>query len=122
MLRRRALHRPERRQLVRAVVVLRLPADAVLGAFAPAARAGCRDVLRIEDDRQEEAPRLTLSDCDVDARFDGRGRTAGVMLRLKESAANAWRAALGADGALAAALQGGKLAVRSDADSIPATV
>jgi hypothetical protein len=90
-----------------------------MGASPRTAMAGCAELLRVEGEDQERTPRLALSDCDVSARFEGSGRTARVILRLKEPAANAWRAALGPKGQFAAALSGGKLALRPNAGSLP---
>lgn len=90
--------------------------------IAPAAQAACAELLRVESTRPEEAPQLSLSDCDVAAHFEGSGRTSRVILQLKEPAASAWRTALGPNGDLVAALLGGDLAVKSHAGSIPAAL
>jgi len=90
-----------------------------MASFPQAAMAGCAELLRVEIEDPKKTPLLALSDCDVSAHFDGSDRTARVILRLKEPAANVWRAALAPKGELSAALQGGKLALRPNADSLP---
>lgn len=88
--------------------------------FVSAARAACTEMLRVESVKAEDAPRLSLGDCDVTARFEGSGRTPRVILQLTATAAKAWRSALGPNGDLFGALLGGDLAVKSHAGSIPA--
>jgi hypothetical protein len=80
----------------------------------------CTELLTVENAKPEQAQRLSLSNCDVTVRFEGSGRTARVILQLKEPAANAWRSALGPDGGLYGALLGADLVVKSRAASIPA--
>ncbi|CAA7620678.1 hypothetical protein MCP1_30061 [Candidatus Terasakiella magnetica] len=96
-----------------------LLAAMLAGSFAPAAKAGCWELLSVEVEDQEKASPLVLSDCDVTAHFEGSGRTARVMMQLKASVAETWRSALAPNGALAAALLSGKLAVRPNAGSLP---
>jgi hypothetical protein len=91
-----------------------------LAAVPRAALAGCSELLRVEGEDREKLPPLALSDCDVSAHFEGSGRTARVILRLKEPAASDWRAALDPKGEYATALLGGKLALRP-AGSLPKT-
>ena len=90
--------------------------------IAPAARAACKELLRVETEEWEAKPRLSLTNCDVTARFEGSGRNPRVMLQLREPAASAWRSALGPNGDLSSALLGAELAVKSHAGSIPAAL
>ena len=101
------------------ICVVTVLAALALASFPRAAMAGCAELLWVEGEDQEKTPHLALSDCDVAARFEGSGRTARVILRLKEPAANAWRAALNPKGEFAAALLGGKLALRPRTGSLP---
>jgi hypothetical protein len=88
--------------------------------IASPACAACTELLWVESAKPEDAPRLSLSNCDVTAHFEGRGRTSRVILQLKEPAANVWRSALGPNGDLFGALLGADLAVTSRVGSIPA--
>jgi hypothetical protein len=81
--------------------------------------AKCTGLLWVDGDGRENAQPITLSDCDISSRFEGSGRTARVILRLKEPAASAWRAALDPKGGLASALLEGKLTLRSHAGGLP---
>jgi hypothetical protein len=91
-------------------------------SIAPAAQAACTELLRVETGEWEAKPRLSLTDCDVTARFEGNGRNPRVLLRLQARAADVWRSALAPGGDLFAALLGAELAVKSHAGSIPAAL